>query len=251
MPFDEKGQSGEVLDVWMHDTLAQQLGAHVDDRFQIGVTLGSGQIPIRLAGFWKAADPKDVFWYNNPDTALEDALLVRRGDYLRFVQPLISSGIRQASWYVILDETKIRQKDVRIYLEGFRQGQRMILQRFRDTRLTSSPLESLENISRRSSLLTIQLLAYNLPALCILLGFLALNSLTIARGQRLEMSTMSSRGMSRWKILRISFFEQILLYLIGVPLGIAAGISIALGIGYASGFLSFARRARCRSLWMI
>ncbi len=243
LSFDENVQSGDVLDVWVHDTLAQRLGAHVDDRFQIGITLSSGQIPIRLAGFWKATDPKEEFWYNNPDTALEDALLVRRKDYLRFIQPRVSSGVRQASWYVILDETRINQNNIRSYLKGFHRGQNVIIQRFPDTRLTSSPIEPLENISQRSNLLTLQLLAFNLPALCILLGFLALNSATIARWQRLEMSTMASRGMSTWKILRIPFFEQLLLYLAGAPVGIVVGMLIAVGIGYANGFLSFARRA--------
>ncbi len=57
-PFTPDGESGAVLDVWMHDSLMQKIGVQVGEMLQMGITVSSTQVPIRLAGFWKSTDPK-------------------------------------------------------------------------------------------------------------------------------------------------------------------------------------------------
>ena len=34
-------------------------------------------VPIRIAGFWHATDPNDLFWFSNPDLSLRGKLLAR------------------------------------------------------------------------------------------------------------------------------------------------------------------------------
>ena len=72
----------EVLDVWMHTRLAEKMGVRVGDEFDVGVTLVTDSVPIRVRGFWQARDPTAPFWFTNPDQTLKKALLVRRRDYI-------------------------------------------------------------------------------------------------------------------------------------------------------------------------
>ena len=241
--LDEDGVSGEVLDVWMHDRLAQEMGIQVDDRLIIRPNVTVNPVTIRVAGIWHAKDPKDDFWFGDPDNQLKGSLLVRRQDYLKFIQPLIASGSREASWYVILNERKMIPKESAAYLAGFQRGQERIEKFLPGVRLNTPPLDPLKDFVQRSAILTIILLGYNLPAFAILLYFLLLISAIIAQWQRKETSVMISRGMSISGILNLTLLEQLMLFIIGYPLGIAFGILIARLIGYTASFLSFTGRS--------
>jgi hypothetical protein len=121
-PFDDNGNSDKVLDVWMHQDYAQQIGVNLGETLQIGVNLASNLIPVRLAGFWRSTGPDSSFWFNDPDSAMKNALLVRRNDYIRFVQGLVPSASREVSWYIILDDQSILANKGASYLDGFKKG---------------------------------------------------------------------------------------------------------------------------------
>ena len=242
-PLDEDNVSGEVLDIWMHDRLAQDMGIQIDDQLIIRPNVTVDPVFIRIAGIWHARDPKDDFWFGDPDGQLKGSLLVRRRDYIKFIQPMVPSGSREASWYVILDEHRIIPKDSGSYLTGFQRGQDRIAEFLPDVRLNMPPLNPLKDFVQRSAVLTIILLGYNLPAFAILLYFLLLISSIIAQWQSMETSILTSRGMSISSILNLTFLEQSLLFIIGYPLGIAFGLLIARVMGYTASFLSFTGRS--------
>jgi putative ABC transport system permease protein len=242
-PLDEQGVSSGVLDVWMHERLAREMGAHVGETLEIDTGLASNSLPVRLVGFWRAKDAQDEFWFGDPDTALDAALLVRRQDYIAFVQPILASGARKVDWYIILDERRIVPAQSASYLAGFRRGLHIIDQYLPGVQLNTPPLDPLENFVQRSTILTILLLSFNLPAFGILLYFLVMVSAIIAQWQRKETSVFVSRGMSAAGVLSLTLVEQLLLFVIGYPLGIAFGMLIARLMGYAASFLSFTSRS--------
>jgi putative ABC transport system permease protein len=241
-PFDEDGASSRTLDVWMHDRLVQEMGVQVGEILNIGVSLANTPIPIRLAGSWRAADPEDDFWFSDPDATFHDALLVRRQDYVTFVQPVIPSGSRKVDWYIVLDDSKIVPKDSASYLAGFRRGLDVINQYIPGARLNTPPLDPLEDFEQRSTTLTALLLSFNLPAFGILLYFLTLTSAIISRWQRRETAILVSRGMTVSGVLNLALLEQLLLFVVGYPLGIGFGMLIARLIGYTASFLTFTDR---------
>ena len=243
IPFDEQGSSKDVLDVWMHDRLAQEMGVEINEEFILRPDTTKNPTPIRLAGIWHAEDPEDEFWFVNPDNQLKDALIVRRDDYIQFVQPMIASGSREASWYVILDENKIIPQESAAYLAGFERGQKLIDQFLPGVRFNTPPLDPLKDFVQRSASLTIILLGYYLPSFLILLYFLLLISTITAQWQRKEISIFISRGMGIFGIAKLTLLEQFLLFIICLPLGIAAGLLIAQIMGYTSSFLSFTARS--------
>jgi putative ABC transport system permease protein len=239
-PLDGDGASGDVLDVWMHDKLVQDMGVHVGEILNLS---SIGRVTaIRLAGFWHAADPENDFWFKDPDTDLDTALLVRRQDYIDFVQPMIPSGTRGVDWYIILDDSEIIVGKSDEYLAGFRRGLDIINKYLPGARLNTPPLDPWEDFVQRSTILTILLLSFNLPAFGVLLYFLILTSTIIAQWQRKETSIFVSRGMSVSGVLNLTLIEQLLLCIIGYPLGVAFGMLIARAMGYTSSFLSFSIR---------
>jgi hypothetical protein len=242
-PLNEEGASGNVLEVWVHDRLVQEMGLQLGETLKIRPLPAVNSIPIRLAGFWRAQDPKEDFWFNDLDSLFKSAFLVRRKDYIKFIQPVLPSGAGEASWHIILDDTKAIPKYSASYLAGFQRGQAAINRYLPDARLNSPPLKPLGNIVQRSTTLTILLLGYKLPTFGILLYFLALTSAIIVQWQRKEISIMVSRGMSLSGILNLVLLEQLLLFVIGYPLGIAFGMLIARVMGYAASFLTFTQRA--------
>ncbi len=242
-PLDDSKTSEKVLDIWMHERLAQEMGIQIDDQLIVRPNIKVDPVIVQVAGLWHAKDPRDEFWFGDPDRQLKSSLLVRRNDYVKFIQPMVASGSREASWYVILDEHRIIPQNSASYLAGFRRGQDRIATFLPDVKLNTPPLNPLQDFVQRSAVLTIILLGYNLPAFAILLYFLLLISSIMAQWQSKETALLTSRGMSISGILKLTFLEQSLLFIVGYPLGIAFGLLIARVMGYAASFLTFTARA--------
>ena len=235
-------RSGDVLDVWLPDHYASKAGANVGDRYSVSHFPDPTRIPIRVAGIWTPIDPDDPFWFTDPELSLSDGLLVRRQDFIDRIQPRIASGTRFASWHVRLDEMRIQPGHARQYLEGLTTSRVALERILPGIRIDVSPIKPLEQFVNRSSTLTILLLGFNIPALAFLLYFLFLTSSIIARWQRRETAILVSRGMNVPSVLSITLVEQVLLFVAGVPLGLAAGVLIARFMGNASSFLTFVPR---------
>lgn len=240
--FDD-GAPGEMFDVWMHARLAKKMGVQVGDEFGIGLSLTQVPTQIRVRGFWKARDPTEPYWFNDPDGTLQNALLVRRQDYITRVEPMIPSKTRLANWHIILDDSKVDPDHVRGYLSGLERGLAIINKYLPGARLNAPPLDPLEEFVQRETTLGTLLLSFNLPAYCFLLYFLILTSAVIAHWQRRDTVTLVSRGMSISGILGLTLFEELLLFVLGYPLGIGFGMLLARLMGYVSSFLSVAPRS--------
>lgn len=242
-PMDEKGSSKGNMDVWIYDSMAQSMGAHVGEKLLLSLNMSGAKVPIQVSGIWKAKDPKAEFWFSNPDSAYKSVMLVRRNDYIDKVQPILRNGAGQVSWYVILDDDKVVPGQSQRYLDGFQRSLDIINKYVPGARMNMPPLDPLAKFVARSSALTVLLIGYNLPAFAILLYFLILTSAIMAQWQRRETVMFVSRGMSLPGVLALTITEQGLLFIIGYPLGVAFGMLIANAMGYTESFLTFTRRA--------
>jgi putative ABC transport system permease protein len=241
--LDDSGASGDVLDIWMHERLAQEMGIQIDDRMIVRPNITVDPVTVRVAGLWHAQEPQEEFWFGDPHGGMKGSLLVRRNDYVKFIQPMVASGSREASWYVILDEHKLIPRNSASYLAGFQRAQDRIATFLPNVQLNTPPLDPLQDFVQRSGVLTIILLGYNLPALAILLYFLLLIASIMAQWQSKETAILTSRGMSLAGVLRLTLLEQSLLFIVGYPLGILFGLLIARLMGYTASFLTFTGRA--------
>ncbi|MBX3000609.1 MAG: ABC transporter permease [Caldilineaceae bacterium] len=236
---DAHGEPSDGVDVWLHLALAERMGVHAGSRIQLETA--QGEIPAHIAGIWRPLDARDPFWLNNPDQDLADKLLMRRDDYLNAIEPFLPVAVRSATWRVVLDETRANPADGRQYVTGFeRVG--LLINRFLPEARVTTPALPLERFVGRQTTLTTLLLGFNVPGLGFLLYFLVLTSAVIAYWQRREIAILVSRGMGRLTVINFTLIESLILFLIGLPLGIGFGILLARIMGYASSFLSFQPR---------
>jgi len=241
-PMDPEGTSGETLDVWMHNRLAETMGINVGEELQLNENVSGEPERVRIAGIWQAADPEDNYWFENPDATLRNVFLVRRQDYIDRIQPLVPKKTWYLSWHVILDDSRVYPEDAQSYLEGFSRAEVVISKFLPDARINTPPLDPLQSFVTRGDTLTILLLGFNLPALGFLIYFLVLSSAIIAQWQQRETAMLVSRGMRATSILAQTFIEEIILFIIGYPLGVGAGMLLARLMGQTSSFLSFVSR---------
>ncbi len=230
----------DALDVWMHTKLAADLGVQIGERFEL-MTNQDVPIPIQIAGFWDPKEVDDPFWFNDPNGALVDKLLVRRDDYVAQAEPRLEIKVRAVTWYVVLDESKATPARGRDYVEGFDRAKLVIGRYLPDSQLTT-PAVSLGKFVGRQTVLTTLLLGFNVPALGFLLYFLVVTSAVVAYWQRRESAIMISRGMTRWGVLSYTLVEGVVLFVVGLPLGLGLGMLLARLMGYTSSFLDFEER---------
>jgi putative ABC transport system permease protein len=231
--------TADAVDLWLHLTLAERMGVHVGSRFQLETA--DVAIPAHVAGIWRPVDAKDPFWLNNPDQDLAEKLIIRRDEYVSTIEPSLPVAVRSATWRVVLDETRAKPAEGRQYVTGFeRVG--LLINRFLPEARVTTPALPLERFVGRQTTLTTLLLGFNVPGLGFLLYFLVLTSAVIAYWQRREIAILVSRGMGRLTVLNFTLIEALILFLVGLPLGIGFGILLARVMGYASSFLSFLPR---------
>ena len=242
------GASTETLSVWMHTALAEKMGVQIGETFDLLIGPNRALLPIQLKGFWQPQDPADPFWFGDPDVALQPLLLVSRQDYLTQVEPLLPARGRSATWNIVFDELKAIPAQGRRYVTGFERGQIIINKYLPEARLTD-PSISLEKFVQRQTTLTILLLGFNIPAFGFLLYFLILTSVVIAYWQRRETAVMVGRGMSISNILNFTLIEELLLFVVGCPLGLLFGVLLARLMGDTVSFLSFISRAPLPISW--
>jgi putative ABC transport system permease protein len=233
--------SSEFLEVWLHASQAEKMGVQLGDKFELSSSQERPPLPIQVTGIWQAKDPDDPFWFSNPDEILREVLLVRRQDYLSRVEPWLPVKVRTATWHVILDETQVVPAEARQYVAGFERSEAVINKYLPEARLTAPSL-SLGKFVQRQTTLTILLLGFNVPAFGFLLYFLILTSAVIAYWQRREVAVLVSRGISPFNVLNITLIEELILFIVGCPLGLGFGLLLARLMGYADSFLSFSPR---------
>ncbi len=236
------GASVGTLPVLMHDSLAADMGVHPGEKFRVAPTAALPGSEVEIVGLWKARDPNDTFWFRPPDISMKEALFVRRADYLQRVQPMVAGGSRFASWRISLDDSTLNPAFAAAYARGFERGMTIIGKYLPGAELDVSPLDPLKEFVQRQTTLTVLLLSMNVPAIGFLLYFLVLISGIIARSQQRETSVLVSRGAGTMRVLWLVLVEELLLFLLGVPLGLGLGMLIARGMGYTDSFLDFTVR---------
>ncbi len=241
-PLDPDGVSGDVVDTWMHTRLAEKMGINVGDELNIAANTDSPTTTVRIVGIWQAADPNSDFWFENPDATLQNALLVRRTDYVDRIQPMVPSQSWYVAWHIILNGDKVYPELAQDYLQGFNRAQIIIDKYLPKAKINTPPLDPLKSFVSRGDTLTVILLSFNLPAFGFLLYFLVLSSAIIAQWQQRETAMLVGRGMRPSSILTLTMFEEIILFVLGYPVGIGLGMILARVMGDTSSFLSFTSR---------
>jgi putative ABC transport system permease protein len=242
-PMDAQIPAAGELGIWMHYTIAHERGLSAGDKLEIYHSRRQTSIPVRIIGTWKATNPRDTFWFQNPDLTLRRDLLVREDDYAVLVEPVFEEQLGFAAWYLIMNDSLLSSENMREHASGLKAAERVVSQYLPDVHIDGSPLQALETSLERESDLTMLMFAFSVPIVGFLLYFLSLLSSITIRWQQRETAVMVSRGMRAGQLLSVNLIEASVIMGIGLPLGILAGIQLARGMGYTESFLKFTWRA--------
>ena len=162
-PLSSATSEGD-LDVWMHTGLAAEMGVHVGETFDVVSIVGGARLPVQVAGIWQAYDADDPFWwFQDPDSALRDRLLVNRQGYTEHVEPYLPSKTGFAMWYVVLDDSEVLPPQAHVYATGLERAIAVIDKYIPGAQMDVSPLEPLEHFQHRATTMMTLLLGFTVP----------------------------------------------------------------------------------------
>ena len=243
-PYADDATSDDALLVWLEQRLADKLAVQVGDRFDLADSpvRGANLTPIEIAGFWRARDPEEIFWYREPSWHFSTAMITSQSAYIQHLYPQSPTGSSFAFWYYVFDDRRMTLTQAEKYVEALERIERDVAQRLPRGTMDNSPAEDLIRGNQRKQSLTIVLLGLSAPVLVIMVYFVGILSAMLVRFQSQEIAMFVSRGSSRSQMLLLNLMEAIIVLLIAWPPGILLGMGLARFLGYSQGFLSFAPR---------
>ncbi|MCU0519925.1 MAG: FtsX-like permease family protein [Anaerolineae bacterium] len=248
-PTTTQAESGEPVEVMIHEDLAVSIGAQVGETFVTYIRsrnddelTKSTQIPVRFAAIWRARDPGESYWFLSP-RAFSERMIVPEGSFSGVIGSQLTDEVYSATWYIVMDGQDISHNDAVALLRRTRAVQQRAAGLLPNTVLGKSPVDALIAYRRSANLLTILLYAFSVPILGLLLAFILLTAGLSAQNRRNEVAVLRSRGAMAAQMLGIAALEGLLLGAVALVLGAPVALATARLIGRARSFLDFANSA--------
>ena len=204
------------------------------------------QIPVRIAGVWRATDPTEEFWFIQPNF-LETHLVVPEATYMGRLSPYLPDEVHSAIWYLIMDGSDVDYGMAAQLVNRITMLEQQVVSLLPGTRLAISPRETLQDYQRAAEVLTLLLYAFSLPIIGLLLAFIGMTGNLATEGRRNEIAVLRSRGATAVQMVGVAALEGLLLGLIALALGSPASRMVADLMGQSRTFLDFSARSDLRT----
>lgn len=203
------------------------------------------QIPVRIAGIWQANDPNEDFWFTAP-TVLYDFLLISKADFEQRIAPLLPGNAYVGEWYMVMNGDQVDYSAAVGLIANINRFENLIRTAFSGLRLMISPRIELQQYVTDAQVLTVQLYAFGLPIIGLLLAFISLTAALAIEGRRNEIAMLRSRGATLSQMVSAAIFEAILLGAAALIIAIPLSLFLAGLIGRSRSFLDFSSEASLR-----
>jgi putative ABC transport system permease protein len=235
--FPREAAPGADVEVLVSQTLADQLGVQVGERY---ILLGQGskgaRIPVKIVGVWRATNPSEPFWFYQPQS-FDEVLLSSEAAFTAQVMPSFEKPLASVVWYQVFDGDRVRTADVPRLLDGVTTVEARVTALLNNTTLDASPVAALRTYSEAARTLTLVLTIFSVPVLLLVSFFIGqIAAMVVQRGQG-EIALLRSRGTTRAQVLFIHFLEGLLIGGLGLLIGLAAGAALAQWMGRMRSFL--------------
>ena len=193
-----KPVASEPFEVLVSTDQATKQGFQVDETYLLADPIGGASgtpllIPVRIAGIWQPRDPDDEYWFYKP-WALTDTFMVPDETYVDQLVPLMRDPVKVAVWYIVLDGSGVTATGAAALRDRIQGVSAEAAGLMPGLTLTVSPLDALARFETASTLLTVQLLAFSVPILALILAFIALVAGLTMGEQRNEIAVLRSRA---------------------------------------------------------
>jgi putative ABC transport system permease protein len=196
------------------------------------------QIPILVAGIWKAIDSKDPYWMFDPAN-LDTVLFIHKDSYTQYLSPILPDEVYTSMWFMTTDGSGVHSNQVGSLLSRIYSVSRKAMAYQEDIELRDSPASALLEYQQSANLLTILLYAFAIPVLGLILAFISLVARLSIERQKNEIAVLRSRGATTLQILTIIFMEAMLIGLVSLLISSGLALIIAQLIGKTRSFLDF------------
>ncbi len=227
---------GNLIQVAVHEDFADDKFINVGDIYQ------SGDIQMEVTGIFRAIDPTDLAWFNDPTLTYKDEVWTPFETFTDQLPRLIVRPVDLATWYVVVDDASLRFNQSKDYARDMLRLESNLNVMVPDLHVDYSPLDMLQIYEQRLRSLTLLIYATGAPTLLLALLFTGLTASIAAQQVEQETLTMRGRGVSFRQVLLINGLESLLLLLIALPFAVCLGWLAALLMGQTELFLSFTWR---------
>lgn len=229
------------LETMITKDLADELGWQVGESYiAFNHRLDEGQqtFPLRIVGVWEITDPNNTYWHYAPNV-FEELLMVPEETYIQRIAPAINDEVYLATWYFVMDGSRVGTQDVNRLGVSLARIERRLQNLLPDASTAISPGDELQSYQRAVGDLSIQLAAFNVPTIGLVLAFIALVGGLVADQRRNEFAVLRSRGGTPIQVIGGALLEGILLGIIAFILGSLLSLVLTQWIGNTRSFLDF------------
>lgn len=237
-----KVRDDDVIEALAYSELANSIGVQAGEDYVLYGPPARGAQPIqqkvRVTGIWAEKDANDPYWFYRPD-AFNDNLIVTGETYAKQVTPSMPADTELSLWYFLADGSGLDTDSVLPLLGRLgRLGTELTSQRA-GLAVRISPVAPLQRYVRATNELTLLLVIFSVPLLAVVLYFVAMVAGMVVREQEGEIAVLRSRGASTFGIALLYVIEGVIVGLIALGLGLAAGYGLAQVMTQLSSFLLF------------
>ena len=232
-PFVSLLNEGDALEAMASETFANEFGVQVGDTYSLRTE--TRQLPVYIAGLWRAVDPSAPYW----DVKDQNLLLVHEETYAGIISDTVDDELVNSTWTITADGSSLHAGDVQALEDRIRSVESQAAALLPNTALIASPLEALARYQANAPTLTYLLFAFSVPILSLILAFIGLVAGLFVGQQRGEMAILRSRGASAFQVVGISLLQGVILGAVALAGGVGLGYWITHSIGRARSFLDF------------
>jgi len=236
-PSNEFG-TDKVLEVIVDESTFNNFNMKIDNVYTLIAYNNNNSFKIKIVGIFKPNN--DKYWADK-DTDFYCKLVVTQEAFLNVLKAneYYFKNFIKVNYKVIYDYEHFEYKNVDdIYkdLSSFRG----VLEKRKANIKVASPIEAnLEKFIKNEGLYRTLIWIFAMPILIIMLFYIYVIAGFLVDSDKEQIAVLKSRGISFFEILRIYFYEGIMLCSLGFILGPILGLFISNGLSYISGFLDF------------
>lgn len=234
-PPQETASGG--IPVLMSEKLLYQTGLQVGDVLTAARPGAPSALTLEVVALWTPADASDPAWILTPKF-FDNVLLLQPADLGTALEG-IEAPVEEVDWQIIFDGSGLRTSDVSGLLDSITSGQRAVTAALPGIRLDVSPEAGLKAFREEVSRLTQQLVIVVMPVGGLILYFVTMLAGMLVGRQQQEDVTLSSRGMSRRKLLGLHALMWLILAGAALGIGLVVSPAVVQLIGRTSSFLRF------------
>ena len=239
-PFSETGITDDgYIEVIVSQSALISKGVLIGEKFTFDDLRHADRTPLKVVikGVFDASEDSGYFWQIKPEK-MEDYLLCNPSVFReKFTGDNAGKFNIKLTFNCLFDYSKIKASDVKTLVKNTEYY--LNESPYRKVLDTPQYMKVIDEYNIKVSRISATLIILQVPVLAMLAAFLLMISGQMYEMEKNEISVIKSRGSSSFQIIRLYFYQGLLITLIGTLVGLPIGAFFAKILGSTRNFLEF------------